>query len=86
MSFKEEFDSFADRCHEASYNAGWWHDTDGNPLLGNPYVECTKMMLIGSELVEMMEGHRTDAMDDKLPHRSMAVSYTHLTLPTNREV
>lgn len=71
MNFKQQFNDFADRCHLASYQAGWWHETDGTPLLGNKYVSATKLFLIVSEIVEGLEGHRSDKMDDKLPHRPM---------------
>lgn len=71
MNFKQQFNDFAKVCHTASYNAGWWHETDGTPLLGNKYVSATKLMLVISEIIEGMEGHRSDKMDDKLPHRSM---------------
>lgn len=32
-----------------------------------PYVVATKIALIHSEISEMLEAHRTDAMDDKIP-------------------
>ena len=33
-----------------------------------PYVVATKIALIHSETSEMLEAHRRDTMDDKLPH------------------
>ena len=65
------------RCHQASYDAGWWHTVEsGEPLLQNeeyaPYVIATKLLLTISEVIEGMEGHRKgDLMDDKLTHRLM---------------
>ena len=51
-------------------NHKWWLDLHtGEPLRRNIGEMCC---LIVSELVEAMEGHRKDLMDDKLPHRKMA--------------
>ena len=63
-------------AHERSASAGWWTcPHTGNDLLDNkayaPYVIATKLALIMSETVEALEGARKDAMDDKLPNRSM---------------
>jgi NTP pyrophosphatase (non-canonical NTP hydrolase) len=59
-------------CHAASYDAGWWHDAEGNTTKDNPLTFSNKLMLIVSEIAEAMEGDRKDCMDDKLPHRKMA--------------
>lgn len=59
-------------CHTASYNAGWWHDAEGNPTKDNPLTFSNKLMLVVSEIAEAMEGDRKDCMDDKLLHRKMA--------------
>jgi len=59
-------------CHTASYDAGWWHDAEGNPTKDNPLTFSNKLMLIVSEIAEAMEGDRKDCVDDKLPHRKMA--------------
>lgn len=61
-------------AHRNSSKAGWWKRKDGTTdLLADPemapYVICTKIMLMVSEVVEAMEGDRSDLMDDKLPHR-----------------
>ena len=59
-------------CHEASSNAGWWHDLHtGEPIVTRPHVVGEKLMLIVSEVAEAMEGHRKGLQDDKLPHRPM---------------
>lgn len=61
-----------DTCHQASNNAGWWHDIHtGAPILQRPHVVGEKLMLIVSEVSEAMEGHRKGLQDDKLPHRQM---------------
>lgn len=77
-----EINDLAYRCFRASYDAGWWHDNQGNPMLTpddptrgvkrqtvNEFIVPTKLMLSVSESAEAMEGDRKDAMDDKLPHR-----------------
>lgn len=71
MSIKEEFNTLATKCHQASYSAGWWHEEDGTPIKDNKYAVAVKLLLGVSELIEAMEGDRKGLMDDKLPHRSM---------------
>lgn len=56
-------------CHNAAYNAGWWHDKNGVTILNNPYTVSNKLMLIVSEIAEAMEADRKNLMDEKLPHR-----------------
>lgn len=63
-------------CHEASYNAGWWHDCKGQDQTNSAVMEeqnvvPTKLCLIHSEISEGLEGHRKDLNDDHLPHRKM---------------
>lgn len=78
-----EINDLTHRCFQASYDAGWWHDNQGIPMLSpddstrgvkrktvNEFVIPAKLMLSVSESAEAMEGDRKDAMDDKLPHRS----------------
>lgn len=56
-------------CHQAAVESGWWIDLKtGKPLNRN---KGELMMLMVSEIGEMMEGVRKDLMDDKLPHRKM---------------
>lgn len=50
--------------HRRNYK--WWHDKDGNRLERN---RGELLMLVVSEIAEAMEALRTDAWDDKLPHR-----------------
>ncbi len=72
-----------DVCHNASYEAGWWHHpasgldlrevvrdpaSDVQALLGGALV-AQKLALIHSEASEALEGHRKGLMDEKLPHR-----------------
>lgn len=71
MSIKESFNDLAEKCHQASYNAGWWHEEDGTEIKTNKYAVAVKLLLGISEMVEAMEGDRKGLMDDKLPHRSM---------------
>ena len=57
-------------CHEASYQAGWWHNLDtGNHSRENPLTFSNKLCLIHSEISEAMEADRKGLMDDKLPNR-----------------
>ena len=69
-------DFLVETCHDASRNAGWWH----NPALKQDLLEearmetrfgralvAEKLCLIHSEISEAMEGHRKDLKDDKLP-------------------
>jgi NTP pyrophosphatase (non-canonical NTP hydrolase) len=71
MSLKHDINAAVDICHEAAYNAGWWHDAEGMDIRTNPMCFSQKLMLAVSELAESMEGDRKDLMDDKLPHREM---------------
>lgn len=60
-----------DYCFQASRNAGWWDDKDGNPKPLTLEAIATKLCLVHSEISEALEGVRRDLMDDKLPHRKM---------------
>ena len=72
MLQEKTLEDFAEECHLASYNNGWWHDPDtGQELptegfLGAHVIGC-KLGLIHSEVSEVMEGHRKSLKDDKLP-------------------
>ena len=69
-----------DRCHTASFTAGWWsgdvggqpaiHHVQNNTRIGKALV-AEKLCLIHSEVSEGMEGHRKGKIDDHLPHRTM---------------
>lgn len=58
-------------CHMLSRRAGWWNDLrSGGPIdPENPLVFAQKLLLIHSEVSEMMEGNRKSKMDEHLPHR-----------------
>lgn len=51
-------------------NHHWWHDLETDERLQRNKGEL--LMLIVSEVSEVMEGERKDLMDDHLPHRKMA--------------
>lgn len=59
---------YARLCHLA--NEKWWRDPETGEML--PFNKGEKIALIHSELSEMLEGERKDAMDDHLPHRRSA--------------
>lgn len=74
----------ADACHQAAYQAGWWHDLNtGEDQTFDYLVDVLQakmkpghnipemLMLVVSEVAEAMEGCRKGLMDDKLPHRTM---------------
>lgn len=71
----EQINELVKDIHSKNIEAGWWNDPEtGESLLDKsyaPYVIATKMLLIGTEISEAVEGYRKDLMDDKLPHRSM---------------
>lgn len=54
-------------CHAVAVDGGWWHTETGVRLERN---KGELMMLMVSEIAEMMEGVRKGLMDEKLPHRS----------------
>lgn len=69
--------SFAMAAHSAAADSGWWLDLEtGEDVRTWPakFLKLwigNKIMLIVTEAVESYEGHRKNAMDDKLPHRPM---------------
>ena len=46
----------------------------------------SRLLLPGEELEELLDLEPGEAAEELLARRASAVSYTHLTLPTNREV
>lgn len=65
-----------DIVHSRNRAKGWWHDKAGNDMLDPNYDQEKFAFLIGTKIgllmcegAEQMEGFRTDAMDDKVPHR-----------------
>ena len=69
-------DLLIETCHDASRNAGWWHDLKididlreeacRGSRFGKALV-AEKLCLIHSEVSEAMEGHRKGLQDEKLP-------------------
>jgi len=57
----------AARVHAGNRRAGWWYMEPEHPM--SKFEVGTKLALIHSEVSEALEGFRTDAMDEKLPHR-----------------
>ena len=66
----ENINNLRDLCHGASVKAGWWNDLKTGEKLNRNKGEL--LMLIVSEVAEMMEGERKNLMDDKLTHRKMS--------------
>ena len=67
IELERAIDSVVAICHKM--NANWWTDpVTGEDLRKNGLIVPTKMALMHSEISEALEGHRKDAMDDKLPH------------------
>lgn len=58
---------WAQQCHEAAVESGWWH----HPITGKRIQRNKGEMiaLMHSELSECLEAVRKDLMDDKLSHR-----------------
>lgn len=64
----EHVKRLVDLCHGAAVKAGWWSNIDTGERI--PVDVPQKLCLIHSEISEVMEAHRKDLNDDKLPHRS----------------
>jgi NTP pyrophosphatase (non-canonical NTP hydrolase) len=68
-----DINRFANVCYQASKAGGWHNDPKtGLPRTSeeNDALVPTRLMLTVSEVSEAMEAHRSDKMDDKLPHRT----------------
>lgn len=69
-NLKSAIDELVNLCHDASRSAGWYNDLEtGFPIEKN--IGET-LMLIVSEIAEVMEGERKNLKDFHLPHRPMA--------------
>ena len=68
-SHAKSVNDLTELCHRA--NATWWKDPKtGKPLEGRNRGEL--LMLIVTEVAEVMEGERKGLMDDHLPWRPVA--------------
>lgn len=61
----------SDVCFGQANAAGWWTDLKTGQSLIGKRNKGEMIALMHSELSEMLEGTRKNAMDDKLPHRKM---------------
>lgn len=64
----------SDVCFGQANAAGWWTDLKTGESLVGKRNKGEMIALMHSELSEMLEGTRKNAMDDKLPHRRMEVA------------
>lgn len=71
------FESLIHSIHKQNVDAGWWTNIQTGESLVSLSGEKPKrnipemLMLVVTEILEAMEGHRKNLMDDKLPHRPM---------------
>lgn len=68
MENKMNITHMRDLCHQQAKDGGWWTDINTGEKLERNKAEL--MMLMVSEIAEMMEGVRKNLMDEKLPHRT----------------
>mgnify|MGYP006349668133 FL=1 len=74
---KIEINKLAQVVFEQNKASGWWTNIETGESLESKKGEPPKrnvpemLMLVVSEVVEGLEGHRKNLMDDKLPHRPM---------------
>ena len=74
---KIEINKLAQVVFEQNKALGWWTNLETGESLESKKGEPPKrnvpemLMLVVSEVVEGLEGHRKNLMDDKLPHRPM---------------
>ena len=74
---KIEINKLAQVVFEQNKANGWWTNIETGESLESKKDEPPKrnipemLMLVVSEVVEGLEGHRKNLMDDKLPHRPM---------------
>ena len=72
-----KINGLAQTVFEQNKANGWWTNIETGESLESKKGEPPKrnipemLMLVVSEVVEGLEGHRKNLMDDKLPHRPM---------------
>ena len=72
-----KINGLAQTVFEQNKASGWWTNIETGESLESKKDEPPKrnipemLMLVVSEVVEGLEGHRKNLMDDKLPHRPM---------------
>jgi len=70
INVRESADNLVSACHTVALESGWWTDLEtGEDMRGKRNVG-ELLCLMHSEISEMMEAHRKNLMDDKLPHRN----------------
>jgi NTP pyrophosphatase (non-canonical NTP hydrolase) len=67
--YTSSLNKLSEIIHESNVKAGWWTDLATGQKKDRNMGEL--LCLVISEVIEAMEGHRKNLMDDKLPHRKM---------------